>query len=70
MKKCSGCKLARYCSSRCQKNDWDIQHREVCNDIDQVDSDETMSSYVNLGETSEYEPESRSEIQDLNSRDY
>lgn len=30
MKKCSDCKVARYCSVKCQQNDWKQDHREKC----------------------------------------
>ena len=29
MKHCSGCYQARYCSRKCQKNDW-LQHKLIC----------------------------------------
>ena len=30
LKKCSGCKVVRYCSKKCQKNHWKISHRFEC----------------------------------------
>ena len=28
--KCKGCQLQRYCSRRCQKKDWKLSHRYIC----------------------------------------
>ena len=36
MKKCSGCKFARYCCVRCQKADWTRGHRHHCGPIADV----------------------------------
>lgn len=33
LRKCSGCHLARYCSKRCQKHDWNLYHRLVCKSV-------------------------------------
>ena len=32
LRKCSRCRVARYCSKQCQKRDWKYgQHKEICN---------------------------------------
>jgi len=36
MKKCAGCKFARYCSRECQKQDWKRVHKQHCGSIAQV----------------------------------
>jgi hypothetical protein len=36
MKKCAGCKFARYCCRRCQKADWKNGHRHQCARIAQA----------------------------------
>ena len=36
MKKCAGCKFARYCCERCQKADWARVHRHECGRIARV----------------------------------
>ncbi|KAK7041517.1 hypothetical protein VNI00_009387 [Paramarasmius palmivorus] len=33
MKKCSQCRVVVYCSLTCQKDDWKINHREVCSHL-------------------------------------
>lgn len=30
LKKCTGCRRAAYCSTKCQKNDWTDGHKEFC----------------------------------------
>ena len=32
LKKCSGCKVARYCGINCQKNDW-ARHKPLCRNV-------------------------------------
>eukprot|EP01083_Nonionella_stella_P148558 470509_1 len=35
--KCEGCKVARYCSKRCQKKDWNLyNHESVCNGLKEL----------------------------------
>mmetsp|Transcript_13360 Transcript_13360/g.28786 ORF Transcript_13360/g.28786 Transcript_13360/m.28786 type:complete len:393 (+) Transcript_13360:1239-2417(+) len=31
-KQCSGCKIARYCSKDCQKEDWKRRHKQMCSE--------------------------------------
>ena len=38
MTKCSGCKLVRYCSTSCQRNDWKFHKYQCCFRDDDCDS--------------------------------
>jgi len=41
--KCSGCKLARYCSKECQKSDWVATHKEQCSNFCQLYGNKTST---------------------------
>ncbi|KAJ7616155.1 hypothetical protein DFH06DRAFT_110798 [Mycena polygramma] len=34
---CSGCRLAHYCSTECQKSDWDVGHKHWCRKLASID---------------------------------
>jgi len=38
-KKCSGCRIARYCSSECQEMDWKQEHKAQCKEWRAVGAD-------------------------------
>lgn len=43
-KKCSRCKSARYCSSKCQMSHWQSGHKRKCKDIGKINSVQSLRS--------------------------
>eukprot|EP01083_Nonionella_stella_P160714 525615_1 len=33
LRRCSGCKMVSYCNTHCQKNDWELLHKNICKHI-------------------------------------
>lgn len=57
-KKCSGCKVRRYCGATCQTKDW-RRHKQECKDFQMYGSESIDMDSVELVDNLEKDPEFR-----------